>query len=427
MLGWEFPPQLTGGLGVATYGLVKALSSTTSIRLILPVSDGEISLANVSVTGLNKISLRESWNDRFNVDTITNLDLRKINIALSPYHHINVQLSASETEPLNSGAVGRDRVQEYVHRIFNDNQVYGSHVMEKIALYSILAEGLAEDGDFDVIHAHDWLTYAAGMNIKARTGKPLLLHVHALETDRAGENTRNEIYALEKKAFQNADKIIAVSEYTRRQICSLYNVEAARIEVIHNGIDTPPSVPKRKQNVLNDKLIVFLGRLTHQKGPQFLIETAEKVIRVESRVKFIVAGAGDQFQHVIETVALRKLGRHFIFTGFLTKTNVDELLSMADVYFMPSISEPFGLTALEAAQHEVPSIVSRQSGAHEVLTSGLSADFWDTDKYANYIFALLRYSVLRQAMIEKAKVDLKTLTWDHAALKVSRIYNMFSN
>jgi glycosyltransferase involved in cell wall biosynthesis len=427
MLGWEFPPQFSGGLGIATYGMVKALSPTTSIRLIIPVSNGESALANVSVTGLNKISLNESWSDRFTTDELANLDLRKINIALSPYHHINIQLSLSETEPLNFDPVKHNRVQEYVHRIFNDNQVYGDHVMEKIALYSILAEELAEDGDFDVIHAHDWLTYAAGMNIKARTGKPLLLHVHALETDRAGENTRNEIYELEKKAFHQADKIIAVSEYTRGQISSLYDVEAARIEVIHNGIDTPTSVPARKQNVLKDKLVVFLGRLTHQKGPQFLIETAEKVIRVEPRVKFIVAGAGDQFQHVVETVAYRKLGRHFIFTGFLTKTRVDELLAMADVYFMPSISEPFGLTALEAAQHEVPSIVSRQSGAHEVLPSGLSADFWDTDKYANYIFALLRYSALRQTMIEKAKVDLKTLTWDHAALKISRLYNMFSN
>jgi glycogen synthase len=427
MLGWEFPPQITGGLGIATYGMVKALSPTTSIRLIIPAYTGKSALDNVSVTGLNSMSEHPSWTDRFNLEALVNLELSRINITLSPYHHINIKLSQADAGTADTASVRPERIREYVHRIFNDNQVYGSHVREKIALYSIIAEDLAADGDFDVIHAHDWLTYAAGMNIKARTGKPLLLHVHALETDRAGENTRNEIYALEKKAFQECDRIIAVSEYTRRQITSLYDVDVSRIEVIHNGIDTPRTVPSRKQNILNDKLIVFLGRLTHQKGPQFLIETAEKVIRVQPRVKFIVAGAGDQFKSVVETVASKKLGRHFIFTGFLDKSKVDELLSMADVYFMPSVSEPFGLTALEAAQHEVPSIVSRQSGAHEVLSSGLCADFWDTDKYANYIFALLRYGALRNAMIDKAKVDLRTLTWDHAALKITRLYNMFSN
>jgi glycosyltransferase involved in cell wall biosynthesis len=426
MLGWEYPPQFTGGLGIATYGMVKALSRSTSIRLIIPVSTGESSSpTNVSITGLNKISLDQRWAERFNLETLSNLELQKINLALSPYHHVNIALSEQGSETIES-SIDNVRIQEYVHRIFNDNQVYGNRVMEKIALYSILAEELTADGDFDVIHAHDWLTYSAGMNIKARTGKPLLLHVHALETDRAGEQSRNEIYALEKRAFRVADKIIAVSEYTRRQMTSLYDVEASRIEVIHNGIDTPSAAPARKQNVLHDKLVVFLGRLTHQKGPQFLIETAEKVIRVQPRVKFIVAGAGDQFQSVIETVAYRKLGRHFIFTGFLDKSKVDELLSMADVYFMPSVSEPFGLTALEAALHDVPSIVSTQSGAHEVL-SGLSADFWDTDKYANYIFALLRYGALRQTMIEKARMELKALTWDCAALKISRLYNMFSN
>jgi glycosyltransferase involved in cell wall biosynthesis len=176
---------------------------------------------------------------------------------------------------------------------------------------------------------------------------------------------------------------------------------------------------------LRDKLVVFLGRLTHQKGPEFLLETAGKVCRVYPRVKFVVAGTGDQFAHLLETSAYRKLGSKFIFTGFLTKTKVDELLNMADVYFMPSVSEPFGLTALEAAQHHVPAVLSSQSGAAEVMKSSLQADFWDTDKYANYIHALLRYNALHHQLSESASDDLKKLTWEHAAEKIHAVYQQF--
>jgi glycogen synthase len=427
MLGWEFPPQFSGGLGIATYGIVKALSASTSIRLIIPVAPESSTLKKVSITGLNRLHVDESWKERFNLDLIEHLHVSEIKLALSPYHHINESIENEPFDLHGEQVSQKSRVHEYINKVFNDNQVYGPQVMKKIALYSMLAEEIASDGNFDVIHAHDWLTFTAGMNIKARTGKPLILHVHALETDRAGEGARNEIYDLEKKAFSEADKIIAVSQYTRQQLATLYKVPMEKVEVIHNGIDAPLTPTLRKQNVLRDKLIVFLGRLTHQKGPEFLLETAEKVIRVQPRVKFVVAGAGDQFVHMVETVAYKKLGRHFIFAGFLNKPRVDELLSMADVYFMPSVSEPFGIAALEAAQHEVPSVVSKQSGAHEVMQSGLSADFWDTDKYANYICALLKYSALRNELIKKAQVELKTLTWDHTALKITRLYNMFSN
>ena len=425
MLGWEFPPQFSGGLGIATYGMVKALSSNTSIRLILPVSSNDFDLHQVSVTGLNRIHIQEAWKEKLDLGQLDNLRIARINLSVSPYHHINLTISQADT--LSQREEHHSRVQEYVRQIFNEQEIYGPRVMEKVALYSILAEEIAADGDFDVIHAHDWLTYTAGVNIKMRTGKALLLHVHALETDRAGDSARNEIYQLEKSAFSIADKIIAVSSYTKRQLTQLYQISPEKIEVIHNGIDTPIAPYVRKKNVLNDKLVVFLGRLTHQKGPQFLVETAEKLIRVYPRVKFVVAGAGDQFMHTIDTVAYRKLGKHFIFTGFLNKSRVDELLSLADVYFMPSISEPFGLSALEAAQHEIPSVLSKQAGVHEVLPSGLAADFWDTDRYANYIYALLKYNHLRDEMIAKARTELKVLTWDHTAIKLSRLYNMFSN
>ena len=199
-----------------------------------------------------------------------------------------------------------------------------------------------------------------------------------------------------------------------------YHVAAEKIEVVHNGID--PLHVQRKSHQLKDKLVVFLGRITNQKGPQFLLETAEKVVRVYPRVKFVVAGTGDQFAHLLETSAYKKIGGKFIFTGFLSKADVNELLSMADVYFMPSVSEPFGLTALEAAQYKIPSVISKQSGAAEVLSSSLKADFWDTDKYANYIYALLKYNVLSNTLSQQAEGELNNLTWAHAAKKINSIY-----
>ncbi|MBK7651205.1 MAG: glycosyltransferase family 4 protein [Flammeovirgaceae bacterium] len=296
--------------------------------------------------------------------------------------------------------------------------------MYKVSLFSKLSEEIAADGKFDVIHAHDWVTYPAGVNIKHRTGKPLVLHVHSLETDRVGDHTRNEIYAIEKNAMEAADRIIAVSQYTRQQIIQHYQINADKIDVVHNGID--PVEFARKQHKLKDKLVVFLGRITHQKGPDYLIETAEKLVRVYPRVKFLVAGMGDQFAYLLETSAYKKLGRHFIFAGFLSKSKVDELLAIADVYFMPSVSEPFGLTALEAAQHFVPSVISSQSGAAEVLKSSLQADHWDTDKFANYMYALFQYKALRQHLSHEAHEELKGITWQHAADKIYGIYNQLS-
>ena len=217
-----------------------------------------------------------------------------------------------------------------------------------------------------------------------------------------------------------ADRVLSVSQFTKNQIQHHYDIDPAKIRVVHNGIALGNVA--RKAHKLRDKLVVFLGRLTHQKGPEFLLETAEKVTRVYPRVKFIVAGTGDQLAHILETSAYKKLGSKFIFTGFLSKARVDELLSMADVYFMPSVSEPFGITALEAIHHNVPSVLSMQSGAAEVIKASLKAEFWDTDKYANYIYALLKYNALHQELSDHARIELESLTWAHTAEKILNVY-----
>jgi glycogen(starch) synthase len=419
MLGWEFPPLFSGGLGIATFGIVKALSQKTKITLIIPSSPEASILENVDVIGLNRITAEEIDLEKISFNlSIPNTEVHQVPVAVSPYHHTNDLVNESELR--SSHLVNkRNHSLQIINDIFSESEIYGN-IMTKVHLFAQLAEQIASRTTFDVIHAHDWITYPAAVNIKNQTGKPLILHVHALETDRAGHTVRNEIYEMERSALSIADAVIAVSHYTRDQLLEHYHIDPAKVHVVHNGIDPLPVV--RKKHALKDKLVVFLGRLTNQKGPQFLLETAEKVVTVYPRVKFVVAGMGDQFAHLLETSAYKKIGDKFIFAGFLTKARVNELLSMADVYFMPSVSEPFGLTALEAAQYGVPGVLSAQSGAAEVLQSSLKADFWDTNKFANYIFALLKYNVLHDEIRKKAFLELKELTWDHTAGKISNLY-----
>ena len=420
MLGWEFPPLFSGGLGVATYGMVKALRNNVDIKLIIPSYSISGSLPNVNIIGLNSIAAKELDMEqlRFNFEDLSS-EVHRIPLSVSPYQYINEEIEKNRLREETANFTS-ERSLEMIHTIFSDSNVYGFNVMHKVYLYTQLSEQIARNIEFDIIHAHDWITFAAGLRIKSSTGKPLVVHVHSLETDRAGEGIRNSIYHLEKEALGAADSVFSVSQFTKEQIVRHYGIDPSKIHVVHNGID-PGDMP-RKSNTLRDKFVVFLGRLTHQKGPEFLLETAEKVTKVYPRVKFVVAGTGDQFAHILETSAYKKLGSKFIFAGFLSKAKVDELLSMADVYFMPSVSEPFGITALEAAQHHVPTVLSSQSGAAEVMKSSLKADFWDTDKYANYIYALLKYGPLNQQLSDSAKAELDGLTWDHTATKICNVY-----
>lgn len=418
MLGWEFPPLISGGLGVATYGMVKALRASASIRLIVPRSPSS-SLDNVRIVGVDR-AIQEDLIREGRAHDLENLvdELRRIPLALSSYHATQAILEPGE-QRAPSGSTGATTARAELGRYFESRESYGPDVQRKVHLFSRLADLLSRNFDFRIIHAHDWVTYPAGLRIQARTGKPLVLHVHALETDRAGSEVRNAVYELERNALHRADAIIAVSEYTRDQLRRYYGIPPHRVAIVHNGIDPRPT--QRRTHAIRDKLVVFLGRVTRQKGPEFLLETAEKVTRVYPRVKFVVAGTGDAFVPLLETAAWKKLGGKFLFTGFLDRRHVDELLSMADVYFMPSVSEPFGLTALEAAQFGVPGVLSRQSGVHEVLPA-LTADFWDTDKYANYIHALLRYSALHDDLARRSRETASRVTWGLAAAKIASIY-----
>jgi glycosyltransferase involved in cell wall biosynthesis len=268
----------------------------------------------------------------------------------------------------------------------------------------------------------------AAIRLKELTGKPLVLHVHSLETDRIGEFhdfSNNAVFELERMGMEQADRVVPVSEYTKKCAIKNYGIDPAKLMPVYNAINPAETFRIEKPN--DEKLVVFLGRITYQKGPEFMIESATKLLSKYKKVKFAVAGTGDKLDHLKAMVAQRGLKDKFVFTGFLPTPSVKQLLAQADVYFMPSVSEPFGLSALEAAQFDVPVIVSTQSGVSEVLPNTLQADFWDTDKFANFLFALLNYEGLRKDLIENTKKDISILTWDESAQNVLEVYAQLQN
>lgn len=425
MLGWEFPPAFTGGLGVACYGIVKAISPLVNIHLIVPKTEHQ-KIENVEI-----ISLHDLDESRI-TDEVTDNDY---SLLTSSFHQVDVNLNAyptfEATSPSGKSSSGEKLVSnsattwaDVSKSVFSSGSLYGTDIRLRTHLFARLVSQISQKLKFNIIHAHDWPTFEAGLAVKQNSGKPLVLHIHALETDRAGERVRNEIYHLEKKAMTEADQIIAVSDYTKKQIIAHYQIDPAKINVVHNGSER--TAPSQFQKSTKDKWIVFIGRITEQKGPKFLLETAEKLVTVYPDAKFVVAGEGDMFHQLVNEVAYKQMGMHFIFTGFLTKDKINDLLASADVYFMPSVSEPFGLSALEAAQKNIPSVISNRSGAAEVLVNTLKADFWDTDRFANYLYALIKYPALENEIKTKMSEDTKPLTWERAAARIVEVYKKFS-
>ena len=422
MLGWEFPPAFTGGLGVACYHIVKALSTQANVYLIVPFAGEEGNLENIDMTGLNQLeqefvgeNLGKEFEDFF---------LSRIAVRLSAYPSLSLsKLSIEKAEVLHE-TVNRFVTWSDVSEYFQTQDLYGWDILQRTELFAKVSKRVASKMSFDIIYAHDWPTFPAALELKKETHKPLVLHIHSLETDRAGEQTRNEIFNIEKYAMQEADKIIAVSEFTKQQIIAHYGIDKSKIEVAHNGAEvTSPSLFKKRTG---EKWVTFVGRITFQKGPHFIVETASKLIRVYPNVRFIIAGSGDLFASLIHEVARKKLGKYFSFTGFLSHEKIKDLLASSDAYFMPSVSEPFGLSAVEAARQGTASVISKRSGVSEVLTHSLKADFWDTDRFANYLYAILKYPKLKKVMEAQSRKDIENLTWDKTVEKIMSVYSNLS-
>jgi len=300
---------------------------------------------------------------------------------------------------------------------------YGSSLMDEIYKYSVVASVIAEENEFDIIHAHDWLAYPAGISAMEVSGKPLVIHVHATDFDRSGGNVNPDVYRIEKLGMDAASKIITVSNLTRDIVINKYHIDPEKVETVYNAVEPV----KISQDValkkgFDDKVVTFLGRITLQKGPEYFIEAAHKVLKVMPNVRFVMAGSGDMMEKMMRRAAALKITDRFHFTGFLKGNDVFTMLNMSDVYIMPSVSEPFGISPLEAMQSNVPVIISKQSGVSEILTHAVKTDFWDIDAMADAIYGILNYPALSKMFIKNGKEEVVRLKWDNSARHVRDIY-----
>jgi glycosyltransferase involved in cell wall biosynthesis len=403
MLGWEFPPFISGGLGTACYGLTRALSKQgTEITFVLPSgADADCDFMKV-LTAQGYLNSSEFKNIRF----------RTIKSSLKPYMS-SLEISAFDKSKTQSS-------QSRQACPSSQQQHYGRDVLEQVYKFEQNAKEIASTEDFNVIHAHDWMTFPAAISSAELTGKPSVLHVHSTEFDRSGEHVNQAIYDIERYGMHNASKIIAVSNYTKKIITSRYDVAPEKIDVVHNGVED--NGIKRILENKKDKIVLYLGRITFQKGPDYFITAAKKVLEKTENVKFIMAGDGDMTRRMIEYAAYLGIGHKVFFTKFLRGANVNRVYQMADLYVMPSVSEPFGIAALEAMKNNVPILISKQSGVAETLKNALKVDFWDVTEMANKITAVLKYSPLRKMLAENGYNEAGTFRWEKSAAKVNEIY-----
>lgn len=419
-LGWEFPPMINGGLGIACLGLSKALAPKVELCVVVPKSDPHTQFDGFELRGINNMSMQEveNFSERYSYDSFAMVE--RAPISLDPYDYVEGEHGMITLT--HEGKLEFSRVSETDLNMFRSQEdLYAGNLAAKVIQFSKIAAKIAMNHEFDVVHAHDWLTYLAGVEVKKATGKPLVVHLHASQFDRAGAEARGWIYDIEKYGMEQADAVIPVSKYTGTIASGHYAIDPAKIFPIHNGAD-PVEVFKGKKK-FPEKLVLFLGRLTAQKGPEFFLQIAAKVIEQTDNVRFVMAGTGEKLRQLIESGAFAGVGDKFHFTGFLNKDKVNELLSITDVYCMPSVSEPFGLSALEAAQFNIPAVISKQSGVAEVMKGALKADFWDVNMMAEHIVNLCTDDELYARVVAQGTEDTKASTWETAADKVVRVYN----
>jgi glycogen(starch) synthase len=485
MLGWEFPPFISGGLGTACHGLTRALdrkghqvlfilprpvdrSQASHVRLLSPegrpgggggagaIDAGaraaqrlaaQIDGSGVEVTGVDALPAEAGAHDG-GAPAQAGTGTRVVGVParmLSPYPGGGAAGSSAVrgqtvigTNPDGTPIFAEDAHPELLEQaLFHDDAhphaghapahsegfgktgagaMYKGDLFHEAERYARLVVALAGKEQFDVIHAHDWLTYPAGIALARVTGRPLVVHVHSTEFDRSGEHVNQRVYDVERRGMMSAMRVLAVSELTRGLCTRRYGVPESKVDVVYNGIDDARLQPGPKDGIAaKDKIVLFLGRITMQKGPEYFIAAAKRVLEKEPSAKFIMAGAGDMEVRMIELAAQLGIGHRVLFTGFLRGGDVAKVYEMADVYVMPSVSEPFGIAPLEAIRSGAPVIISKQSGVSEVLTHALKVDFWDVDEMANKIVAVLRHPPLGQTLRDHGSFELRRLTWETAA------------
>ena len=421
MFGWEFPPHIAGGLGTASYGLTRGLAKhDVKVIFVVPKAYGDEDQRFVKV--VNASDVETLYGDPQQDELWNKLTFIQIDSNMVPYVTPE-EFEAYGREIREGGKISTEG--DVWKERYNFSGKYGANLMEEVARYAMVAAQLARDleGQFDVIHAHDWLTYYAGIAAKEVSGKPLVLHMHATEFDRSGEHVNPEVYNIEQAGMQAADRIIAVSNLTRNIVIEKYGIPAEKVVTVHNAVRFDSKNEKEQEKrYVDDKIVTFLGRITYQKGPDYFVEAAAKVLKRVPNVRFVMAGSGDMLHHVVRRVAKLGIADRFHFTGFLKGDEVQKMYALSDVYVMPSVSEPFGISPLEAMKSNVPVIISKQSGVAEVLDYAIKVDYWDVDALADAIYALVKYPALAEMSAEKGLHEVTNLKWDDAAAQVLNVY-----
>jgi len=419
MFGWEFPPHITGGLGTACYGLTKGLTRHhAEVLFVVPKSFGDEDQSYVSLVNASDVTIdiREKQFHEF----VDRLQYLEIGSNLIPYVTPEIFETFKETE---NRTTSEDSKSVFSGR-YQFSGKYGTNLFEEVSRYALIGAGLARMHSFDIIHAHDWLTYPAGIAAKQASGKPLVVHMHATEFDRSGENVNQLVYDIERAGMEAADRVITVSNFTRQIVIDRYGIDPNKIFTVHNAVEPVENAERvsYERNV-DEKIVTFLGRLTYQKGPEYFIEAAHKILQRDENVRFVMAGTGDMLEKMVKRVAQLKMSTKFHFTGFLKGPDVDRMFALSDVFVMPSVSEPFGIVPLEAMRSNVPVVISKQSGVSEILKHALKIDFWDVEGLADAIYGILHYDALRRMFLKHGKTEVDNLKWENAAYNVIQVYN----
>ncbi len=481
MLGWEFPPFITGGLGTACYGLTRALdqqgvevlfvlpgrtdpSAVSHLKLVSPEISAP-SEAPATATPAPPESKPEEANPdpqpRIHQEPDTQTPPTEVTFQHTRFLRIPTPLThpyQTSSDDRVVGLQGMDvvnipgvRIPGKTHVIpgdpsepkriidgdldLSDEELtesetiddsgpgdYGGNLMEQVEAYARFATRAGSKETFDVIHAHDWMTFPAGLMLARRTGKPLVVHVHSTEFDRSGEHVNQQVYDIERRGMHGAIRVITVSRLTKNIVTTRYGISPTKVDVVYNGIKMDPVAHGMSPIGRREKIVLYMGRITFQKGPEYFIRSAARVLQIMPNVRFVIAGSGDMYKRCIELAAELGIGHKILFTGFLRGRDIDRVFSMANLYVMPSVSEPFGIAPLEALSHDVPVLISKSSGVSEVLTHALKVDFWDTEAMADKIAAVLKHPPLSQTLRRHAAMEVRRLTWQDAASKCHRVY-----
>lgn len=420
MFGWEFPPHITGGLGTACYGLTRGLSHVEDLDVlfVVPKAYGDEDLSSIKLVGANNISIRQRKIDLKKFEK--EMDYIEVDTHIIPY------VDPEEYWKLTKVKVKGEKriVQTNEEGKIDFSGKYGTDLLHEISNYALVSNVIAQDNEFDVIHAHDWLAYPAGIAAKEASGKPLVVHVHATDFDRSGGSVNPTVYEIEKRGLDAADKVITVSNLTRNIVIEKYGVNPDKVVTVYNAVepkDMNTEVPFKKNK--DEKIVTFLGRITLQKGPEYFVEAAYRVLQKMDNVRFVMAGSGDMMEKMIRRAAELKITDKFHFTGFLKGEEVFTMLRMSDLYVMPSVSEPFGISPLEAMQSNVPVLISYQSGVAEILNHAIKTNFWDIDAMADAMYGVLKYPSLSKMFIHHGKSEVESLKWEDSALRVKEVYD----